>query len=118
MSQLCQGRIVWVVIDDPQGRNPKRRPALVVTRTDDLAEATHVKVVGITTREDLAPEAARTELQYDPTGRCRSGLRERSWAVSIWVKTVPVTAIESLGGVVPGLQLAEVLRKIEAVDTD
>jgi hypothetical protein len=33
---LCRGRIVWVELTDPQGRNPKCRPAVIVTPTEDI----------------------------------------------------------------------------------
>jgi hypothetical protein len=34
MSSPSHGRVVWVTIPDPQGRNPKRRPAIILTPTD------------------------------------------------------------------------------------
>jgi mRNA-degrading endonuclease toxin of MazEF toxin-antitoxin module len=36
MSQPCHGRIVWVELPDPQGRNPKRRPAVILTPTEEI----------------------------------------------------------------------------------
>jgi hypothetical protein len=38
VSQLCRGRIVWVELLDPQGRNPKCRPAVIVTPDADLKD--------------------------------------------------------------------------------
>jgi hypothetical protein len=36
MSGLCRGRIVWVELLDPQGRNSKCRPAVIVTTDDEI----------------------------------------------------------------------------------
>lgn len=115
MSSPRHGRVVWVTIADPQGRNPKRRPAVILTPTDDIAEGGEIDVVGITTSFELAPAEVQTELQFDPRGSCRSGLRERSWAVATWVMRLPVAAIESYGGTIPGRQMAEIHRKIAAL---
>lgn len=75
-------------------------------------------VVGITTAFGLAPPEVQTELQYDPRGNCRSGLRERSWAVSTWIEKVPVAAIEAYAGTIPGLQMAEIRRKIQGLPAE
>jgi mRNA-degrading endonuclease toxin of MazEF toxin-antitoxin module len=107
-----------VTIPDPQGRNPKRRPAVILTPTDAIEPNGEVWVVGITTRFDLAPAEVQTELQYDPRGNCRSGLRERSWAVSTWVAKVAVSAIEGYAGTIPGRQMAEIHQKIQGLPTD
>ncbi len=36
MAVLSRGTIVWVEITDPQGRNPKCRPAVVVSPNEDM----------------------------------------------------------------------------------
>jgi hypothetical protein len=118
MSQPCHGRVVWVAIPDPQGRNPKRRPAIILTPTDQITPDGDVWVIGITTKFGQAPPEVQTELQYDPRGNCRSGLREQSWAVATWVMQVPVSSIEAYGGTIPGPQMAEIHSKINALPTD
>ena len=82
MSQPCHGRVVWVTIPDPQGRNAKCRPAIILTPTEQITDDGDVWVVGVTTTSELAPAEVQVELQYDARGNCRSGLRERSWAVA------------------------------------
>lgn len=118
MAQMCHGRVVWVTLNDPQGRNPKRRPAVIITPTDDITPDGEVWVVGVTTTAELAPEEVRTLLQYDPQGKCRSGLRERCWAVSTWVAKMPASAIETYAGTIPGPQMAEIHKKIQSLPTD
>ena len=38
MAPLCRGRIVWVELLDPQGRNRKCRPAVIVTPDADIRD--------------------------------------------------------------------------------
>jgi mRNA-degrading endonuclease toxin of MazEF toxin-antitoxin module len=47
VSQLCRGRIVWVELLDPQGRNRKYRPALVVSPDVNIRDDGEVWVVAI-----------------------------------------------------------------------
>ena len=112
MSTPSHGRVVWVTILDLQGRNPKYRPAIIITPTDSITADGTVFVVGVTTVPDQAPSEVQTELQFDPRETCRSGLRERCWAVSTWVETVAVADIERYAGTIPGPQMAEIRRKI------
>jgi hypothetical protein len=60
----------------------------------------------------------QTELQYDPRGNCRSGLRERSWAVSTWLERVPLSAVEAYAGTIPGRQMAEIRQKIQSLPAE
>ena len=112
MSSPSHGRVVWVTLLDPQGRNAKCRPAIIITPTDEIASDGNVVVVGVTTTPDQASADVQTELQYDPRGTCRSGLREKSWAISTWIETVAVSAIQGYSGTIPGPQMAEIRRKI------
>jgi len=77
-----------------------------------------VWVVGITTQFNLAPPEVQTALQFDPRGACRSGLRERSWAVATWLAKVPVSAIEGYAGTIPGRQMLEIQQKIQSLPAE
>ena len=112
MSSPCFGRIVWVELPDPQGRNPKCRPAVIITPTPDIVPGGVVRVVGISTRLDAAPPEVTVALQWDPRGNCRTGLREQSVAVCNWVAHVPLSAIQGQGGVVPPRQMMEIAAKV------
>jgi len=118
MSFPCHGRIIWVRLADPQARNVKRRPAVIITPTDAIEEGGDVWVVGISTLFELAPGEVQTELQFDPCGNCRTKLRERCWAVSTWVARVSLLDIEEYAGAVPGPQMAEIRQKIIALPTE
>jgi mRNA-degrading endonuclease toxin of MazEF toxin-antitoxin module len=82
VSSPVFGRVAWATIPNSRGLAPKRRPVIVVSPTDENVATGIVRVVGVTTRSDLASSGEQTELMFDPAGSCRTGLRERCWAVS------------------------------------
>ena len=86
MSQLSRGRIVWVELLDPQGRNPKCRPAVIVTPDADIRADGEVWIVAISTQLDEAAAEDQVELPWDRRGHPRTGLRERCAAVCTWME--------------------------------
>ena len=116
MSSPVFGRVAWASIPDSRGRAPKRRPVVIVSLTDDIIATGMVRVVGVTTKADLATPGEQTELMFDPAGSCRTGLRERCWAVSTWLALVSVDDIEAYAGTVPGRTMAEILGKMPKPD--
>jgi mRNA-degrading endonuclease toxin of MazEF toxin-antitoxin module len=113
VSQLCRGRIVWVEMLDPQGRNPKCRPAVIVTPDADIRAHGEVWVVAISAQLAEAPAEAQVPLPWDRRGHPRTGLKERCAAVCTWMVKVSVTAIQECAGVVPGRQLLDILTRIK-----
>jgi mRNA-degrading endonuclease toxin of MazEF toxin-antitoxin module len=113
MSQLCRGRIVWVELLDPQGRNPKCRPAVIVTPDADIRSDGDVWVVAISTQLTEAPAEVQVELPWDVRGHPRTGLKERCAAVCSWMKKVNVSSIKASAGIVPGRQLLDILTRIK-----
>jgi mRNA-degrading endonuclease toxin of MazEF toxin-antitoxin module len=106
------GRIVWVEINDPQGRSPKGRPAVIISKDDTITPEGDVWVVGVSTQLDAAPPETQVELQYDPRGVSRTQLREKCAAVCTWVLKVPVASIQSYAGIVPGRQMIAIAAKL------
>jgi mRNA-degrading endonuclease toxin of MazEF toxin-antitoxin module len=84
VSPLCRGRIVWVELLDPQGRNRKCGPAVIVTPDADIRTDGEVWVVAISSQLDEAPLEAQVELPWDRRGHSRTGLKERCAAVCTW----------------------------------
>ena len=109
---LCFGRIVWATIPDSRGLAQERHPAVVITPTDDIVDGGTIWVVGVSTKSHLSPEADRTELQYDPSGRCRTKLKRRSWAVSTWLEEITAADVESYAGIVSDEVMDEIVGKI------
>jgi mRNA-degrading endonuclease toxin of MazEF toxin-antitoxin module len=116
VSPLCRGRIVWVELLDPQGHNPKCRPAVIVTPDAEIVNDGEVWVVAISTQLAEAPPEAQVELPWDRRGHPRTGLRERCAAVCTWMEKVRVSSIQGSAGVVPGRQLLVILTRIQPPD--
>ncbi len=113
MAQLCRGRIVWVELLDPHGRNRKCRPAVIVTPDADIQADGEVWVVAISTQLDEAPAEVQGELPWERRGHPRTGLKERCAAVCTWMEKVSVASIQGLAGIVPGRQLLDIQTRIK-----
>jgi mRNA-degrading endonuclease toxin of MazEF toxin-antitoxin module len=118
VSSPCRGRIVWVELIDPQGGNPKRRPAVIVSDVPGAAASdTQVWVVAVSTQLESAPADAWVELPWHRDGHPKTKLKERCAAVCTWLTKVPLVSVQEYAGVVPGKQLLEILKKIGALPT-
>lgn len=115
MSNLCRGRIVRVEVLDPQNRNPKCRPAVILTPTEEIQPDGDVVLVAITGRVDAAPAEMQVALPWQAQGRTGIRLTKPSVAVCTWVFTSPISKIQSYGGIVPDRQLLQILDKINAL---
>lgn len=112
MAELACGRIVWVEMPDPQGKNPKCRPAVIVSAPEALAGATEAWAVGITTQVDSAPPEVSVELPWHRNGHVRTGLRQRSAAVCTWLRKISLDRVQEHAGFVPDRQLFQILGKV------
>src|SRR5262245_43085375 len=117
MSRLVRGRIVYVETPDPQGRNPKARPAVVLTSTEEITEDGEVVLVAISSRLDAAPTEAQVELPWPAQGRCPTKCTRPSVAVCTWLFSAPVASIreQDVGGVVPGGKLLQILGRVASL---
>jgi mRNA-degrading endonuclease toxin of MazEF toxin-antitoxin module len=117
MTPLGRGRVVRVNVFDPQGRNRKRRPAVVISTAEEIDASGEVIVVCVSRQYDQAPPEVQVELPHDQRGVCRSGLREPSWAVATWVTTVKVGEVEEILGAIPAAKTNTILGIIAGLDT-
>jgi mRNA-degrading endonuclease toxin of MazEF toxin-antitoxin module len=108
-APLHQGRIVWVELLDPQGRNPKVRPAVIVTATRDILPDGDVVVAAVTTQLDTAPTEVCVELPWQRGGHPRTKLNSRNVVVCTWLVTIPVNEIRGTAGVAPIGQMNRIL---------
>jgi mRNA-degrading endonuclease toxin of MazEF toxin-antitoxin module len=105
---------------DPQGRNPKLRPAVIVSPNEEIqpdAPESSVLVVAVSTRLDASAPEVSVELPWQRDRHPKTGLRERCVAVCNWLDRVELKDIQEYAGVVPGKQLLEILRKVAALPT-
>ena len=114
MPDLRQGRIVLVEMSDPQGRNPKLRPAIVVSKTGQECETGFLTVVALTTRIDQAPIEFSVRLPWHRDGHPRTQLRQSGVAVCNWFAAISPKEIVEVKGIVPPRELTRILALVEA----
>jgi mRNA-degrading endonuclease toxin of MazEF toxin-antitoxin module len=90
VADLCRGRIVRVEVLDPQDRNPKCRPAVIVIPTEDIRPDGEVVLVAITSSVNAAPAERQVALPWHAQGQAKTRLTKPSVAVCDWVFKRPV----------------------------
>lgn len=115
MPNLCRGRIVRVEVLDPQNRNPKCRPAVIVTPTEEISADGDVLLVAITGNVAAASAEVQVALPWHAQGQVGTRLNKPSVAVCSWIFTSPVSKIQSYGGMIPDRQMLQILDKINAL---
>ena len=118
MIDLRYGQVV-VVTDmlDPNGVNPKDRPAVVVSPSDELDAGRPVIVAAISTlRPGLVPED-HVPLPWHPHGHARTGLKTNCAVVCRWLEKVEPSRIARVIGIVPGRRLEEVAATLARLAT-
>ncbi len=116
VSDLRRGRIVRVEVPDPQNRNPKCRPAIILTPTAEIRPGGDLVLVAITGSVNAAPADVQVALPWHRQGRTATRLNKPSVAVCTWVFTRPASSIRGYGGVVPDRQMLQILDKIKALE--
>jgi hypothetical protein len=108
-----RGQIVLARVLDPQKRNEKLRPLVIVTASEKILPGQPFLTVAITgTFEFPLPEDC-VELPWGPKGRCRTGLTKKAVAVCSWLEQITEDDIESNQGVVPPHEMLEILEKVK-----
>lgn len=116
MSVLCQGRLVWTVVVDPRGNNPKKRPVLILTSSEEIK--TETVLVGIVCSGSAAEKRPRPAnyipLPYQCNGLCTTKLKKPTVAIVGWYSEVPNKEFnrEDVGGVVMPSLLANILKAV------
>lgn len=113
---LIQGRIVWATINDPQGRNPKRRRCVVISTPLAISSAPAIRIVGVTTDLTTSPIEHYVGLQWGPTAR--TFLTEESAALATWVYDMPRSALEVTKGIVGGAYLERILNLVDKLQAE
>lgn len=116
-SSLEQGRIVWAELLDPQGRNPKRRPAVVLTPTAEIRPDGEIVVAALSSQVDQSSPDVSVELPWHRDGHPRTKLNRRNVVVCTWLVTLPVVAVgpDDFGGRVPFAEMARILKIVRAL---
>jgi mRNA-degrading endonuclease toxin of MazEF toxin-antitoxin module len=110
-GRLEQGQIVWAEVLDRAG-NPKKRPLVIVTSTDEIVLDTPIVAVAIsTTFPDPAPDD-HVELPWHSRAHPATRLARRSAAVCTWLVELRSSDIKEVKGFVPTATLLEVLKRL------
>lgn len=119
-SPLSQGRIVWAELLDPQGHNPKRRPAVILTPTAEIRADGEVVVAALSSQIDQSPPDVSVPVPWQPGGHPRTKLNRRNVIVCTWLVALPVASIRNndVGGAVPFAEMARVLEIVRALRND
>lgn len=107
------GDIVWATVEDANGFR-KRRPAVVITATDEIAAQTTARLAAVTTRLTEPLPDDYVLLPWSAQGNSRSGLKRRCAAVATWLLEAPTDELEVVGAL-PAAVLNELLAKIAEV---
>jgi mRNA-degrading endonuclease toxin of MazEF toxin-antitoxin module len=113
-----RGRIIWAEVPDPQGRNPKKRPLIILTPTEEILPDGPVQCVVISSQFNQAPAEVQVSLPWQAQGHPRTGLRKRCAAVCTWLVSISQSGIESYGGLVPAKQLLQIEQIIDELKAD
>ena len=98
---------------DPQGRNPKTRPAVVMTPTDQIIAGGPLYVIGITTT--LTPRPTDDDfvaLPWHADRHPRTGLDKRNAAVCRWLAYFDRTQVLRVIGHLPPRKLERIKDKV------
>jgi len=112
--KLVRGLIVWATTPDPAGRNPKKRPVVLLTSQDEVPPGNPLIGVGVT---GTLPAPLPPDYVLIPWHRSRhpyTGLNKKCAAWCSWRVTIPLTDDVQVMGRVPDNAFVEICEKVKA----
>ena len=106
---LGQGSIVWALIRDPRGANPKERPVVIISPTDAIVAGAEVAGVAVSSSVPSPPPPNCVELPWQAQGNAATGFRKPSWAVCDWAVVLRYDDVGQPVGFIAGDALRRVL---------
>lgn len=106
---LRQGSIVWAVIRDPRGANPKDRPVVIISPTDEMRPGGEVAGVAVSSSVPTPPPPNCIELPWQAQGNAATGFRKPCWAVCDWAVVLRYEDVDEPVGYIAGDTLRRVL---------
>jgi mRNA-degrading endonuclease toxin of MazEF toxin-antitoxin module len=94
---------------DPQGRNPKDRPAVIVTPTAEIDPLLPLQVAAVTTFLPSPLPDDHVLLPWQRPRHPKTGLNKRCAAVCSWLARIDEDRIIRHVGIVPGKQRVEIV---------
>ncbi len=116
-AQLAPGRLIWADLPDTAGRNPKRRPTLVLQH--QVRATGEVEVVGVAVTGTL-PQPLPDDyvaLPWHRNRRVRTLLDKPAAAVCSWIVHLTFASEGDLamGGFIDGQLLERIVAKVNAL---
>jgi mRNA-degrading endonuclease toxin of MazEF toxin-antitoxin module len=110
---LEPGLIVWAEIVDPQGRNPKARPVVLLTGKEDTRADDPLTAVAITATLPKPLPDFYVLLPWHRSGHPMTGLKKRCAAACNWIAEVQQSVDLEVIGRLPDQHFADVLAAIK-----
>ena len=110
MQRLSQGQVIQVAVTDPRGRNLKPRPVVILTETDELADADAFVVAAISTKFTEPLPSDHVPVPWSRDGRAKSGLTERSVVKCRWLRRVQRKEVIGTLGHLPSAVVRDIMR--------
>ena len=105
------GTIVWMQVTDPNGRNPKTRPLILVSPLDE--NGNH-DAVAVSSQVDLFREDCCVFLPWNHGGHIKTQLSKKCIARCDWMVKLKPSDVARVGGIVPQQTLIKILARITA----
>jgi len=116
VRSLRQGQVVRARVYDPQGRNPKIRPLVIVSPNQDIRGDAPLLTVAVTSRFTEPLSADEVELPWHPLGQAHSGLTVRCVAKCRWMVKIRSEDVMAVKGFLPKAALEQIIRIIATRD--
>ena len=113
MPSLEAGAVVWIECEDPNGKNRKQRPAVVITAAVDIVAGGPIVAVAITTNLPNPLPDTHVLLPWSHRRHPRTSLTEPCAAHCAWI--VPVPSDAEKAGYVSGKLLRAITDKVAAL---
>jgi mRNA-degrading endonuclease toxin of MazEF toxin-antitoxin module len=115
MPKLQHGCIILAETPDPQGRNSKERPLVVVSEEAAIQAGEPLVCIAITTQIPKNPLPHQVILPYANSGYSETGLRARCAADCSWSPTLNQDDVKRVLGNVPPAKLQAIKEIIKSM---
>jgi len=119
VPKLVRGRIIKADVLDPQGRNRKRRPLVIITPTEEILPGQSFWGVAITSAVSRPLPDDCVALPFHAQGKSKTRLKTFCAAKCSWLQRIEHEEdICEYLGFVPDKQLLEILKKVDALQKE
>lgn len=101
MPPIQRGTVIWAVIADPDGNNPKDRPAIVLDGQADIDAGKDLYVAVVSTGFGSPLNSGWFAVPSKPRGDCETGLAEACVVKSDWLELIPQSSVLRVSGRAP-----------------